>query len=509
MSIKKMIENPHNTYKKYRSEWDFLAESYEGGKDYIGDAIVDSHSISAGGEQLKLISSSHLFRHKKERTDDYKNRVKMSYYYNFCAPIVDIYTNHLFKNPIIEDWGNIKKIIEYRKENVDRMDSSIYEFRKEISDLAQIYGQMYVITDVPSQSGRTIMTAQDEIDNDMFPYFTAFHPQDVINWALDSFGKPYWVLVQETHDSNENPFTYDESTKPNIRYRLWTRTEWILVDGEGGEIARGTHGLGMVPITCFTNKKSKKMRNFLGISALADIAYISRDIYNSCSELKQILRDQTFAILTLQGSTGEYSEVSVGTSKALLYPPERTAPAYISPAPSNAEMQFKHIDRQVSAIFRLAKLEGASAEFKGQSATQESGVAKAYDFNETNQALSDKADNLQDGEMKMWRTFGAWKGIDFDGSVIYPKEFSIQSLNADLDEAEKSIKLNIGNMFNVEIKKAIIKKKFPRIPETMINKMVKELEDTEGKTEGSRLVDRILNKEKSAVTPTQAENKEG
>ena len=494
MSIKKLIEQPHRIYNQYCGFWNFLMESYEGGKDYIGEYANTNQKVYAGDREMRLSQRTHLFRHKKERNDDFKQRVDMSYYYNFCAPIIDIYTNHLFKNPIIEDWGSIEKLIEYRKDNIDRMDSSIYEFRKEIADLSQIYGHCYVIVDKPNPA-MEIMTLQDQIDNNIFPYLTAFHPQQIINWSLDVFGKPYWVLIREERDSNQDPFAYDQNNLTQVNYRLWTPTEWILFDAEGEEIRRATHGVGQVPIVCVANKKSKKYKNFLGISAISDIVYIARDLYNSCSELKQILRDQTFAILTLQGEASEYDEIKVGTSKALLYPAERNAPAFISPAGENARVMFEHISNQTSAMFRLAKLEGGSAQFNGQNAVQESGVSKAYDFNETNQALSDKADNLQDAESKIWRLFAKWENKEFDGAIIYPDEFSVQKLNQDLDDAEKLLKIQLGKTFNVEIKKALIKKKFPRIPEKDLKKMIDDAEKVEEKEQsgaaGSRLFDRL------------------
>jgi len=494
MSIKNLIDQPHRVYKQYVGFWDFLMESYEGGKDYIGEYINTGQKVFAGGKEVKLTQRTHLFKHKKEKSEDFKQRINMSYYYNFCAPIIDIYTNHLFKNPITEDWGSIEKLIEYRKENIDRMDSSIYEFRKEMADLSQIYGHCYVVVDKPSP-GMEIRTLQDQIDNKIFPYLSAFHPQQIINWSLDVFGKPYWVLVKEERDANQDPLNYDPENLTQINYRLWTTTEWILFNAEGEEIRRAVHGVGQVPIVCVVNKKSKKYKSFLGISAISDIVYIARDLYNSCSELKQILREQTFAILTIQGESSEYDELRVGTSKALLYPAERNAPAFISPAGENATVMFEHIDKQISAMFRLAKLEGGSAQFKGQNAVQESGVSKAYDFNETNQALSDKADNLQDAESKIWRIFAKWENKEFDGSIIYPDEFSVQRLNDDLNDAERLLKIQLGKTFNLAIKEGLIKKKFPRIPEAELKKMIADTTQVEEKEQsgatGSRLFDRL------------------
>jgi hypothetical protein len=483
-TIKDLVENPHPIYRRYVNFWNFMLESYEGGIDYTGATIkhaqksrslLDSISVLVNGKKIEQVLSGNLFKHPKEKQEDYNDRISMSYYYNFCAPIIDIYLNHLFKQPIIADFKNLRDLIDIRKDNIDRKDSSLMEFRKEKAELAQLYGHVFTVIDKPDVEG--LITKLDEIEKDAFPYFTLYHPQSVINWALDRFGYAHWVLLKEGEDTNTDPLNFDKDNLGKTNYRLWTRQEWFLYDAKYNEIGRGNHNLGAVPIVCTFNRRSKKAASFLGISDIADIGFICRDIYNSLSELKQILRDQTFAFLAIQGTSDEYKELSVGTSKALLYPVDRNPPQYVSPQAQNAEIYFTHIDRQISKIFQIAKLEGGSV--KEQSALEQSGASKAWDFNQTNSALSQKAGNLEDGEMKELGVMSAWQGQKFEGSVQYPNEFSIQSLKEDLDEAEKSMRLNLGKLYNTEIKKGIIKKKFPRLGDDEVNAMVDEVKKIE------------------------------
>lgn len=501
--IKQLIDTPHPIYIKNYGYWNFLLDSYEGGPDYCNPAITGAVNtqdttikVFAGSSEIMTTQSGNLFRHPKELEVNYKERLRMSYYYNFCAPVIDIYTDHLFKQPVIENFGDIENDVEERRENIDNKGSSINEFRKETADLAQIYGHVFVLADSNIFDGE-VNSRADLINNNLLPYFSLVHPQNVVNWALDNFGRAYWVLVRECSDGNKDAFNFDKNQRDTILYRLWTRQEWILCDSKGAEIARGTHGLGIVPITCMFDKQSKKVKNFLGISALADIAFIARDIYNSCSELKQILRDQTFAFLAVQGSASDYDAGSLGTSKGLVYPEGMSAPQYISPPSSNAEVYFSHIDRQRSKIFQMAKLEGGSVQAPQQSAVQQSGVSKAWDFNQTNSALSKKAGSLEDGETKLWQVFGAWVGKEFNGSVQYPHEFSVKSLNEDLDEAEKMFKIQLGAEFDKEIRKAIIQKKFPRMPKEEIDKLIKNMNtttDTNSKGASGSLMDRLKSK---------------
>jgi len=502
MSIKIMVENPHPVNRKYSGYWNFLLDSYEGGLDYTGatvsgastdNGVSDLYRIYANGTVLSQTTNSHLFKHPKELDRDFKDRVKMSYYYNFSAPILDTFTDHLFKQNIVADFNNIEKIVEKRKNNIDRKGSSLTEFRKEMADLSQLYGHVFIVVDSP-QSSDDIVTVQDQIDKDVFAYFAFIHPQNMVNWALDPFGRPYWVLVREMEDANIDPMQYDKDLGKAITYRLITRDSWYLYNSKYELISSGLNRVGYVPIVCVVDKRSKKEVNFLGISALSDIAFITRDVFNSCSELKQILRDQTFAFLTVQGESSEYSEIEIGTRKGLIYPRDTDRPGYISPPASNAEAYFKHIDRQVVKMFQLAKIEAGSAKFDGESAVAQSGVSKAWDFNQTNSSLARKASNFEDGEMKLWEFFSLWEiSKSFDGHIDYPKEFSVASLTDDLDELEKTMKAGLGKEFDKEVKKAIVKKKFPRMAENDLNVMLDDIDNNEGKGEGDKLVDKLPN----------------
>jgi hypothetical protein len=281
---------------------------------------------------------------------------------------------------------------------------------------------------------------------------------------------------------------YDKDKTIKYNYRLWTRTEWVLYDADYTEIDRGNHQVGRVPVDVVYDKPSKKVKSFSGISSIADISFIARDIYNKCSELNEILRNQTFAFLTIQGKSSDYDEISVGTSKALLYPEGMNAPVYVSPPSDNATTLMAHIDKQISKIFQLAKLDGGSAS-QSQQVDIQSGVSKAYDFHETNAALAKKAGHMEDGEYRLWSTFAAWEGKEFDGSIQYSRDFNVKELMADLTEAEKFMRMTMGESFEKKVKEELIKKKFPRMPSDEVEKMVEEA--TTASKPGAQLRNRI------------------
>jgi hypothetical protein len=510
MNIKDMVENPHCIYRDNVAFWTFLLQSYEGGIDYTNARIFGGNRTQGlwdtlfklfinGVEQKNQTNSGNLFMHPKERVDDYNRRLGMSYYYNFCAPIIDIYSDHLFKQNVDEDWGNIATTIDQVKEDIDLKGSSIIEFRRELADMAQIYGHVFVVIDSPKISSTEVVTKRDQIEKRAFPYLSIYVPENVINWSVDEFGKPYWVLLREVFDANEDPEKFEKGKTVRWQYRLWTRDVWALFDDKFVLIDQGSHPVGEVPIVCVYDKKSRKARSFLGISSIADISFITRDIFNSCSELRQILRDQTFAFLAIQGSSSEYSELEIGTGKGLLYPMDRNKPEYVSPPSDNANIYFEHIDRQVHKIYQLAKLDSgglsatvsSSSGKSGAMVDQQSGVSKAWDFNQTNSALTSKSSNLEDGEMRIWQLFAKWEGKEFDGKIQYPDEFSISSLNDDLSQAEQEARVGLGKTFDIEVRKAIQRKKFPRADDTELEKMAQEVESLYSKpAAGSTMAER-------------------
>jgi hypothetical protein len=482
MNIKDIVENPHPIHTRYVASWKFYLESYEGGIDYTKADLVeadDKHDpvkvYINGKEATSSMARANLFMHSKERMDDYIKRIKQSYYYNYCAPVVDIYTNHIFKNPVVDNLvdSQLAPVIENRRDNIDLRGNSITEMRKLLADYAQILGHCYVVVDMPKMQQENSLA--DKISNNRFPYIKIYLPQDIINWSLDPFGKPYWVLGRECLDANSDPFNFDKNDKGKIVYRLWTRDEWFLFDEKFELIEEGLHKLGVVPIEPVYNKQSLKYTAFMGVSELIDIAFISRDIYNCCSELRQILRDQTFAFLAFQGKSTDYDDITLATHKGLVYPEGMNPPQYVSPPSQNAEVYQKHIENQIGKIYQLAKLSGGAAHQEEQIVSQ-SGVSKAFDFHETNSALAKKASMLEDAETGIWKIVSLWEGKEFDGYVKYPSDFSITSLMEDLSEAEQIAKMNLGKMVLLETKKAIIKKKFPRLPDEEIEKMYEDLE---------------------------------
>jgi len=451
-----ILKEENTEFQAKKTELQFFLDSYEGGQDYL--------------------NSGAIFSHVRETTSDYNDRKKRACYFNYCQPIVDIYVSHLFKKPIARQSEGYQEALEAFWPDVDRRGHDLASFMKEeVAVPCQVFGYTFVLVDKP-QYGPDILTRADEEALGGLPYFCAISPRSVINWSVDRYGKFYWLRYVEDVAATDDPFGSGKKTR---RFWTWTRTEWNLheeVKQEGGtlavrEVARGVHNLGEVPVVVFYNRRSKKYQ-VPGVSAIQDIAYINRSIINVCSLIDEFLYRQCFNMLAMPDEGKDVAEEQeVGVSNILYYPAGERAPTFVTPPTGPAEYMQAWIDTLKTEIYRLARIQHTDAVPREQS-----GVAKAWDFHETNQSLADKADNMQYAEQELWRFWLKWQDLKSDVTVDYPEEFDIKAVNAELEEALQLKALNISRTFTSEYMKKLVRRLDDKLPAGVLEKIDAEID---------------------------------
>ncbi len=452
----KRIQHEHPEYKKRKEQWNFFMQSYEGGYDYIEEG--------------------NIFSHAREHEEDYQDRLDRAYYLNYCGPIIDIYAGHLFKYPPSRKTEKHAQLLEETGflDDVDRQGNSINAFMKRAAILAMVFGQCGIVVDKPSIEARTQM---DELRLGAIPYFSIIDPRAVIDWAADEYLELYWIRYREIITESEDPWAEPPKI---VRYRTWTRQEWFVhQETEDGAklIAQGEHGLGIVPFVWLYNKR-KHSNPIIGVSAIEDIAYLNREIVNIASLIDEFLYKQCFNVLvmpeSLRDTENPSSELEMGTSNVLFYPAEAPQPSYLTPPTDPAQYMQDWIERLVMEIYRLARLETRDAEIKAQS-----GVAKAWDFHETNQSLAEKADNLEEAERRMWDLWCRWQGLESDFVIDYPEEFDVRTINEEIEEALKLDTLRLSPTFKAEFKKKLVRRLDDKIPPELMQRIDEEIDAME------------------------------
>lgn len=197
----------------------------------------------------------------------------------------------------------------------------------------------------------------------------------------------------------------------------------------------------------------------------------NRSIYNKCSWLDDILRNQTFSILTYP--TAKPESLDIGTDNALAYPPDsRHIPSFIAPPAECATVLANQIQMLQEEIYRMAVVVNVTGV-----RTQSSGVAKQWDFEQTNQLLSSFAGNIDVAETELAELFALWLGADFNYQCNYPKDFSVSDVTTELANAETAKALDFGTTFNTEVLKRVITSYLPDLKKDRVEQIVNEYSD--------------------------------
>jgi len=290
----------------------------------------------------------------------------------------------------------------------------------------------------------TPLTLADEKAIGMEPYCVVYPPTDIINWRFDGFGRLQFVTVKLPVESSTDTL---QPVGPEHEYKAWTADEWKLYDGKGKLVESGSHGAGRVPFVVSYNERSI-INQFQGVSAINNIAYINREIFNLWSLLQDFMYRQCLNILTLPDSlladvdeqTGKRT-IEIGTGNALPIGQGEHPGAYLAPPTDPAQFLIQTLEKDVLRIYDEAKLKGGSA---SQTPSEQSGISKAFDFHETNMLLAKKAQNLEDTErgiVDLWARHKGMASVDFETS--YARTFDLTDATDEIDELTKFLNIPV------------------------------------------------------------------
>jgi hypothetical protein len=180
------------------------------------------------------------------------------------------------------------------------------------------------------------------------------------------------------------------------------------------------------------------------------------DLYHAISELREILRNVTFPVLTLpvkdEAMLQKLKNITIGTENFVPYTPEGGGkPDYIAPPEGPAKTLLEYINFLISQIYKAVNLEFALG-----SHSQKSGVALEFEFQQLNTLLTGLALQMEKAEYQIADLVAKWNNKKrFDGSISYKKDFSFRDLERELKVAMDAITLNISETFNAELKKKL------------------------------------------------------
>lgn len=388
-----------------------------------------------------FLTGEYLEKHGRETDDNYAKRKKLCYYYNYFGAIVNALVDPIFRKKPGRKWtstGAAGTMIETFVANVDNNGTSLNAFMSDAAFKARLLGACYICMENFKELPVTVDKA---VAQRKLPYIYIVEPEFVSDWAYDNYGN----LVK---------FAFSEPIEKADRKIITRKVEFdaenVTIYLDGIQKSQVKHGLTHIPVIPFPARIGSR-RTAKPASEMEPLAKCALAQFNYLSYLGEILRNQTFSILTLPGS--KPSTIEIGTNNALTYSPDETngaAPAFIAPPSEPANTLIAQIKSMTEEMYRIAGLS-----FITGTKQESSGVAKAWEFERTNQNLAAYAERCHDVEMAIIKLFCEYADIKSDYEVTYADDYGIVDVASEITTAQSVLDLNLGPD---ELKKQVLEK---------------------------------------------------
>ena len=484
-------QNAHPLYQEMKPTWAAALDVYEGlggfldpERPYLTPHPREwlDHSVKVEATADKPASSAPN-PNPSNPSPKLKMRRKLARYENIAESILTTVSGALFLHPPTRTFGKDTKNDSLKdwRTDVDGTGTAIDDFMQQAWTAAGVFGHTIILVDKDGEAGATAADATR-------PILSRYTPLDMIDWIVDERGQLAKVKFLEAAPRED--FTKPYSVE-DVRVRVVDETSWTLYDRAGTQLETGEHGFGRLPVVVLYSKR-RALTPVIGKGVMGD-PYLHIDLYNLVSEVRELLRNQTFGILNIPlGSGTDASSVEreqtilgqqVGTGGVMF----STHPAnYLSPDGTNAQIYHEHMDRLARMIYRLA-----SAPWDGDSKDAESADSRRMKQSETTNVLAKYASELQQAELAITElVYRAQYGPDrwqkqWDAeqpSVAYSADFAPPDVEAIATAAAEVIGLDLGPTATKELKKRIVRSVLQDADQELLKAIDTEIDAQEIKT---------------------------
>lgn len=410
-------------------------------------ALTDTQRLAAYRGDGGYADGSYLIRHPRETDDKFARRQQLARYLNYPRKVVDAYRGTLFARPAQR--AGESAVWQALQLNADGRGGQIDDLMRRAALLAMLLGTVYIVVDRPAGTSRT---RADDLKR--LPYAVLRKPAEAAALTLGPLGEIERLVFVEAGDGG---MSYGAAIPRSraLRYRGWDRERWWIsadlagtevLSGPDGQPLEGAHGCGRVPALRLHSTELLELTDERAAPWAEGVVALSDDLFNLWSEQRDLLRSQTFSILTLpfkdpsEVDRLRESGLTLSTENALPYSSDGGGhPAYVAPPDGPVTAYRETIRDTVARLYELANLE-----FTG--GVQSSGVALGFHLRAADDTLSLLAQSLEQAEIEMGRLACRWMGETpgEDLRVVYPRAFQVQDLAARLAEDMDALTMELG-----------------------------------------------------------------
>ena len=407
----------HPTYAADAMARAFWRESYRVSRNYI-------RSLDALGQTL-------LVRHERESPEGFSRRQRITKPRNFVGPIIRRYNDFVWRlapsrtidNPVAEEF----------MEDVDGNGTALDAFLKLSLIIAQVEREVFLIPDragdFEGSAGRIISKAE-ATTRGAAPIVRRAEPDAIPWWIDDSSAMTECILMLKDGEARY----FNESISQDMKLQRGTggdASAW-LVKEIGPEIP---HGYSRLPIVRW-RPSFDPLVGGPGESQASPLAEMQQGITQLLSLYNEEISNVTFTQWIATGiSAEELKDVPVGNNRILCLPNPQGKMEALGADPAQAKTIADRRADEVSNLYRLA---GINFDAHGKGAP-ESGIAKAFKFNDLAANLAALADSTECAENQLWELLADGWGWKDAPQSKYADDFNLPDFSVELKDLADSL----------------------------------------------------------------------
>jgi hypothetical protein len=411
----------------------FWRESYRVSRRYI-------KSQDANGQSM-------LVPHEREDATGFSRRQRVTKPRNFVGPIIRRYNDFVWRRTA--ERGLSGQAADFAK-NVDGSETSIDTFLKNALLVAQVERETYLLCDTKSKDGKvtssiTMSQAQAKAAG-MRPVLTRIDA-DAVPWWMDNSGGTLVeciVLIDSKHARWYGETTYIDLTLSTEAAGQEEGKAGKRIESVGAELK---HGYSSNPIERM-RPSFDPLGGGPGESQTSPLAESQQGIVQYLSLINEEIYNVTFSQWVAMGVSAEQlKELMANSNRILTIPDPNGKLQAIGADPAQAATIAARIVDETENLYRTA---GVNIDASGGSLA-ESGIAKAFKFNDLAANLAALADSVERSENRVLLLFSqAWKW-----GAVEPTKYAD---DFNMPDFEKELKALCDSLVAVELPNVIRKK---------------------------------------------------
>lgn len=467
------IGRTHPTYVELEAAWRKLGYAAEGTGGFADGTYIIAHPR----EYL-----DHTATTPSQATKKLKERRSLARYENWPETILRLLSGALFRHAPVRRCGTENgppHPLTLWWDNVDGRGTHINTWLQWAWKPAAVFGHSFLVMDRPELPAPTAADAPPL-------YLRCYTPLDVPDWLTDDIGELMAVRLLEALPRLSFDVLITQTQVRDLTPEGWAvRTLTLGGQTQTTALVTGTHDFqGALPVVLLYSRR-RPLTPVAGQSILGDPQLYIND-YNLTSEIRELLRKQTFSLINVPLGTGPDAR-SVEDAQAMIGTVTGTSNVLFTPlaaqmlSADSANVTIYQAERQElrRTMFRMAGLP-----WEGDSKDAESAESRRIKREDLNQTLAAYADELQQADRKLaelWfrATYGPRWEREWDAAQVtidWPETFDSEVIDDVIARASQAIALRLGKTATDELKARIIDKLLPALPADTRETILQEIQ---------------------------------